>query len=439
MPSARSRLLALAFAAAAGLLSASTAAQDLGRSWLQSHAAPGTALRRSFRRRPRPTSQGLGADDTEESPRRFPVKVSFVVPCYRLAHLLGECVDSILAQSCNDFEVLIMDDCSPDATPEVAASFRDPRVRHVRNETNLGHLANYNKGIELSRGEYVWLISADDRLRSTEVLARFVSVLDEHPDVGFVFCPAVTYDGRAEGGVTVSHGSADLVFRKGEFLERLLHCNCVPAPAALVRRRCYERDGLFPLDLRFAGDWYMWSAFALSDGVAYLAEPMVNYRLHDLNMTKTCMGDPYRIVAEGIAVRWRVRRLIEDVGSRRLLAFSKQFMAYYFGALLAHRALHGAALGLDLAELEDSLGKYTSNSREQSEILALTFAAAGDQHYDAADRATARRYYERALGENPGAIRTWIKYALLRVGPMGARLRDRAANGRQRADAGAPA
>ena len=103
--------------------------------------------------------------------------VSFVVPCYKLAHLLGECVDSILGQTYRDFEVLIMDDCSPDNTAEVAQSFTDPRVRHVRNEPNLGHLRNYNKGIELARGKYVWLISADDRLRRPYVLERYVRCL----------------------------------------------------------------------------------------------------------------------------------------------------------------------------------------------------------------------------------------------------------------------
>jgi glycosyltransferase involved in cell wall biosynthesis len=366
-----------------------------------------------------------------------PVKVSFVVPCYRLAHLLAQCVDSILAQSYRHFEVLIMDDCSPDNTPEVAASFGDPRVRHVRNERNLRHLANYNKGIQLSRGEYVWLISADDRLRSTEALARFVAVLDEHPEVGFVFCPAVKFDGRTEGGLTVSHGAADVIFRNGEFLERLLQANCVPAPAGLARRRCYERGGLFPLDLPFAGDWYLWSVFALYDDVAYLAEPMVHYRFHDLNMTKTCMGDPAGIVAEGIAVRWRIRRLIEAAGKPRLLACCKQYMGYYFGALLAHRALQAAALGLDLEEFEQSLRRYTRGWRERAEIRALTFAAAGDEHYDASDRVTARRYYERALRYNPADVRTWIKYALLRIGPFGARLRARAATRRDRAEAAA--
>lgn len=57
-----------------------------------------------------------------------------------------------------------MDHCSPDGTPEVAKSFRDSRVVHPRNEPNLGHLRNYNKGIGLAHGRYIWLISADDYL-----------------------------------------------------------------------------------------------------------------------------------------------------------------------------------------------------------------------------------------------------------------------------------
>src|SRR3984893_10188043 len=124
-------------------------------------------------------------------------KVSFVVPCYKLAHLLPECVNSILAQTFADFEILIMDDCSPDDTPKVAQSFQDLRVRHVRNEPNLGHLRNYNKGIDLARGEYIWLISADDRLRCSYVLEKYVALLDQHPKVGYVFCPGVGLrDGR---------------------------------------------------------------------------------------------------------------------------------------------------------------------------------------------------------------------------------------------------
>jgi len=77
-----------------------------------------------------------------------------------------------------------MDDCSPDDTPRVAAAFTDPRVRYVRNEPNLGHLQNYNKGLSLARGEYLWLISADDRLRRPYVVERFVKRMDARRDAG---------------------------------------------------------------------------------------------------------------------------------------------------------------------------------------------------------------------------------------------------------------
>src|SRR5260370_9349885 len=118
-------------------------------------------------------------------------RVSFIIPCYKLAHLLSECVGSILSQTHQDFEVLIMDDCSPDNTPEVARFFQDPRVKHIRNEQNLGHLANYNKGISLAQGEYIWLISAHDSLVSTQVLQRFERWIASHPNISYLLCPAL--------------------------------------------------------------------------------------------------------------------------------------------------------------------------------------------------------------------------------------------------------
>src|SRR5262245_28867868 len=92
-------------------------------------------------------------------------KVRFIVPCHNLAHLLPNCLNSILAQTYSDFDALIMDDCSPAHTPEVAQACSDRRVRHVRHARNLGNIGNDKKGMALSRGPYIWLISADDYLQ----------------------------------------------------------------------------------------------------------------------------------------------------------------------------------------------------------------------------------------------------------------------------------
>lgn len=348
------------------------------------------------------------------------VKVSFVVPCYRLAHLLRECVDSILDQAYDDFEVLIMDDCSPDDTAAVALSFADGRVRYVRHAVNLGHLRNYNAGIAAARGEYVWLISADDRLRSRHALARLAALLDGDPAMSFAFSPAVAYDGIRETAVVNAHGPRDRVFPRGAFLYPLLRANCVSAPAGLARAACYRRLGGFPLDLPFAGDWYVWSAFALSGAVGYIAEPLVNYRSHPLNMTKVCMEAPADVVAEGLAVRWRIRRLIEAAGDARLRRECLQYMAYCYASLLTQRTLHAAPLGLDLADFERSLSEH--GAAADTALRALVYAAMGDVFHDAGDGAAARTWYERALSHDPASMRTWVKYALLR-GPGGARVR----------------
>ena len=350
-------------------------------------------------------------------------KVSFVVPCFRLAHLLGDCVGSILSQTYSNLEVIVMDDCSPDETASVAASFHDPRVRYVRNERNLGHLRNYNAGIALAQGEYVWMISADDRLRARYVLERFVGVMDREPAVGFVFCPAIVFDGTTEGDVVSSHGPSDQVFRRREFLKPLLQSNCVPAPAGMVRRSAYEKTGLFPLDLPFAGDWYLWLALATYFDVAYFAEPMVHYRVHDLNMTKTCMRDLHGIIAEGEAVRWRVQRLIDEVGDRAIAAYATECMSYFYAALVARTALvHGTPVSLSADQVEASINSHAPSAKDAAWLRALVYDAAGDKRYDVGDRDAARRYYASALKARPRP-KTTAKYALARMGAPGAYLR----------------
>ena len=252
--------------------------------------------------------------------------VSFVVPCYKLAHLLPECVGSILGQTYGDFEVLIMDDCSPDHTAEVARSFQDPRVKHIRNDPNLGPLQNYNKGISLSRGKYVWLISADDYLKRPYVLQRYVDLMEANPRVNYTFCPGlVVRNGReTERLGNLAYGDRDRVIAGPRFVETLLHSNLVLAPAAMARRECYEKISFFPLkpvwggvslDLLWGGDWYLWCVFALQGDVGYFAEPMVCYREHNLSSTSTITKEnTENCFSTEIAVRWKIRQEADAAG-----------------------------------------------------------------------------------------------------------------------------
>ena len=196
--------------------------------------------------------------------------VSFVVPCYKLAHLLPECVNSILAQTYRQFEVLIMDNCSPDSTPEVAQSFQDPRVKHIRNDVNIGHVRNFNKGISLSRGKYVWVLSADDFLKSPHVLEQFVGVMERNAHVGFVFCRAIEWLDAKEAG-TRHCGNVDRIWEGRDLLRKLVKSNFIAQSSGMVRKACYEMVGVFAPDMPFAWVWYLWCLLALHYDVAYFA------------------------------------------------------------------------------------------------------------------------------------------------------------------------
>ena len=340
---------------------------------------------------------------------RLKPRVSFIVPCYRLAHLLADCVGSILGQSFADLEVLIMDDCSPDDTGAVAASIGDPRVRYIRNEPNLGHLRNYNKGLSLARGEYLWLISADDRLRRPYVVERFVAAMDAHPDAGYVFCPVMKFEGDHETALYGSHGPADALFAGRKFLRTLAEGNSVPAPAGMVRRSCYERISMFPLDLPFAGDWYLWSAFALFADVIYLAEPMVSYRVHTANMTLDFKRRTDALVRDEIEVLWRMKRLAERENARPVVRIYRRAIAWYYATHVAFKVSRQWRYGMSLDDFAASLSAHANSRAERAFIRSITYSFLADQYFAAADAALARTWYHAALRERPGDVKTRLK------------------------------
>lgn len=356
-------------------------------------------------------------------------KVSFIVPCYKLAHLLPECVASILSQSYEDFEVLIMDDCSPDNTPEVAQSFRDPRVQHIRNEPNLRHLRNYNKGIGLAKGEYIWLISADDSLRSAQVLEQYVQILDGNQKVGYVFCPAMkVVDGKDAGVMTYSEiASHDTTLSGRKFLtQHLVFANIVPAPAAIVRKRCYEEVSLFPLDLPHAGDWYLWGMFALYFDVSFCAAAMVNRRFHAANMSTEFYKEATAATfADNLNVLKRIRERAQEQGLAEVAsACTKGMVAEYVRQATPPTPGDAVQAYLTPQEFEESLKTYLGKDPEQARVRALVYAGLGDEYYARNDYARALTYYQRALLHDGSRLDIRFKSILAKMGRPGSILRE---------------
>jgi glycosyltransferase involved in cell wall biosynthesis len=342
--------------------------------------------------------------------------VSFIVPCYKFGNFLEECIHSILEQTFSNFEILIMDDCSPDNTPEVAASLADRRIKYVRNEHNLGHLRNYNKGIALALGEYIWLISPDDRLRKPYVLERYMRLMKEHPNVGYVFCPGLILEEGGEKGLVdwAVLDEPDSILDGREFLYRLLRRNHILAPAVLARAECYRTVGPFPLDMPYAGDWYLWCAFALHYDVAYFAEPMVNYRLHNLSMTNTLRTHDIAILSrDELALCWRMREKIRATGHRSLERHCKREI---YGRYIAQ--ITGNLINLE--EFELSLHSFAKDARERESIEQRVLGRAAFQLYLKQEFRRACDLYNFAVHRKRRRSPVlWADYVLLKLGRNG--------------------
>ena len=353
-------------------------------------------------------------------------KVSFVIPCYKLGHLLKECVDSILMQTFADFEILIMDDCSPDNTPEVAESFQDIRVRHIRNELNLGHLKNYNKGIGLSCGDYIWLISADDRLLAPYVLERYVRLLDANKNIGFAFCASVELLNGKEGGLVkwAYQSEQNRIFAGHDFLKELIRNNKVVASSGMARKECYEKVSYFPLDMPYAGDWYLWSAFALFYDVAYFAEPMVAYRLHESSMT-TQFGEsnPCIFSEDNQRVLWGIMKLAAGAGDEVVEQVCKNAICERFRDDVRPMLMKRSPDGWEWS-FEQLLRGLASHDSTANKICHLAYVKLGDEFYWDREEWKALELYERALRLYPWSPKDWSKYLLAHMGGIGQYVRN---------------
>ncbi len=221
--------------------------------------------------------------------------VSVVIPAYNAERTIHDTIESVLAQTYREIEVIVVDDGSTDDTAREVAAFAD-RTRYVH-QTNAGAAAARNSGIAIARGDYLALLDADD-LWLPEKLERQLAFLAVHPEVGAVQC----------GARFVDRALRTLEIRRcrhvADPLWEVLHFRNLPAflSALLMRRSCLERVGPFDTSLVILEEWDMAIKTARSCGLAGLPEPLVLYRVHRANRSR----DVDIHVAPGFAVLERL-------------------------------------------------------------------------------------------------------------------------------------
>ena len=207
-------------------------------------------------------------------------RVSVCIPTYNRARYLREAIESALGQTFADFELVVVDNCSTDETPEVAGAYaaRDARVRYVRNERNLGLVGNFNRCVEVARGEYVALLHDDD-VYLPDMLAATAGALAAHPAAAFAYGAAEEMD-DAGGVVGLRRWRiGDAVLEAPLAFAHLLAFNSVPPPAILVRATAYAAVGGYDAAMAPAVDWDLWLRMARRFPVVYIDRVLARYRL----------------------------------------------------------------------------------------------------------------------------------------------------------------
>lgn len=241
-------------------------------------------------------------------------KISVVMPVYNGEKYLREAMDSILNQTFTDFEFIILNDASKDSTEEVIKSYEDERIVYLKNEQNLGVAGTLNRGIENAKGEYIARIDADD-IAMPERFEKQVAFMDAHPDVGVCgSCIRIFEEDGTERDFIYSKTDkelrVDMLFNSG-----FAH------PAVMIRKSVLDEKNLFyNTEFEKAEDYRMWYDIMKTSKGYNLQEPLLRYRHHQNQVTKTSASEQAASVT-------KMRKIMYDtlnIGTEEyLVLFSK--------------------------------------------------------------------------------------------------------------------
>lgn len=226
-------------------------------------------------------------------------KVSVIIPNYNHARFLEQRINSILNQTYQDFEIIYLDDASTDHSNEVFAQFaHHPQIRFILNSTNSGSpFRQWNKGIQIAKGEYIWLAESDD-YADPKFLETLVPLLDNNAQVGLAYCQSYQVDSNGSVSAILYRWTEDLHPNRwcSDFMNQgldecknyLVLKNTIPnASAVLLRKSVFEAIGYADTSMRLCGDWITWIKILLFSDIAFSNQVLNYFRTHHSSVRST--------------------------------------------------------------------------------------------------------------------------------------------------------
>lgn len=200
------------------------------------------------------------------------------MPVYNVEKYVAEAIESVLSQTFSDFELILLDDCSPDGSAEIIKTFDDPRIVYHRNEKNLGLANNLNVGLKMARGKYIARADSDDICLPTrfETQVRF---LENNPDIDLCSCGLEKFGNEQD--IWIRESDPEQVKITMLFYSPVLHATSV------WRRASFEKHGLIYDQNAFpAEDYELWSRAVVHCKLANIPDVLYKYRIHGVQVTK---------------------------------------------------------------------------------------------------------------------------------------------------------
>jgi len=262
--------------------------------------------------------------------------VSVVIPAFNAEKYIKESINSILSQTFQDFEIIVVDDGSTDNTGKIIKQYGS-KVNYIFQE-NSGPSKARNTAISVAKGKYIAFLDADD-LWTPNKLELQVGFLESHKDVGMVFADMITFN---ENGVIIESYLRKIKrkingvnFYKNLLTEQhevrdpfllLVQANFIPTGTVVVRKSCINKAGLFDETISSVEDLDMWMRMAICCKIGFVPHVLKKKRDHAGNISK----DNFKATVSAIYVRKKIAKQFPELAEIYRKDFDKRFSQLYF-------------------------------------------------------------------------------------------------------------
>jgi glycosyltransferase involved in cell wall biosynthesis len=247
--------------------------------------------------------------------------ISVIIPNYNHAAYLRQRIDSVLEQTCQDFELIILDDASSDNSREIIESYRgNPRITHiVYNARNSGNtFRQWQKGISLAVGYYLWIAESDD-WADRAFLSEMLATIEHNKNLGMTFCNSNWIDAGGNVKDSLSLDNTSFVRNgKDEIRSRLLRFNTIQnASSALMKTSLVKELFGRATSYKSCGDWYLYIRLLSKSDIAFCEKKLNNFRWYTSNVSNAAQSKGLWI-KEGISILRDSKNILAGLSQNEL-------------------------------------------------------------------------------------------------------------------------